>query len=227
MSDSAFADYYTEALLRALGVASDDPDIAKKTEAANGALVFALQLIESYLDRQLDYVADAVETFGPPPTQRALLRRYPVEVVSEVSYPPLGPWEGTTVPPAGYVADLPRGIVFVNGYGFGWFGYGWPAAILQVTFSGGYKPEAFPRDLLAVIMALAESLYPEILAGAIPTPSASPQIKRISVPDVGTVELLSEGDGGAAADVMGFGSIPASMIGVLDRYRAESIVGGA
>lgn len=219
-----FAEFYTPALLAMLGIKPDDPDLANKTTAATKSLDSALALIESYLDRWLEYKADQVETFGPPPQSRALLRRYPAESVSEVSFPAFGQWQGATIPSTAYGVDLRRGIVFVISWGFG--GWGWSGAVLQITYAGGFKNDAWPLDLLNVVLALAASLFPGVYETGAPVPApVSGDIKRITIPDAGAVEYQSQGDGGAGASVLGFGDIPASMIGVLDRYRAESAVG--
>lgn len=220
-----FAEFYTATLLKILDIPANDPDIAAKTAAATLSLDAALALAESYLDRWLEYKADQVETFGPPPQSRALLRRYPVEAISEVTYPAFGPWQGATVDATAYGADLKRGIVFVITWGFG--GWGWSGSVLQITYAGGFKNGAWPLDLLNVVLALAASLFPGVYeTGTVPIPGGvSSEIKRITIPDAGAVEYQNQGGEGAGADVLGFGDIPASMIGVLDRYRAESAVG--
>jgi len=213
----SFAEFYTDALLEILGVAPNDPDLANKEAAAEKALAFSMSLVESYLDRGLEYVADVVEVFTPP-VSRALVRRYPVEIVSEISWPPHGSMAGGTWPVESYRADLTRGIVYLGGY------YGWPVGQVSIKYSGGFKDGEYPDALLQALFALAASVYPGIYENGLPVPTLAPNIKRLSMPDVGTVEFNGGGgDGGLA--VMGYGEISAAHMGALDRYRAESIVG--
>jgi hypothetical protein len=197
-----------------MGVAPDDPDYAAKRTAAVGALDQGLALVESYLDRKLEYLATEHEEIGPERTTRFLLRRYPVESIIAVTV------AGAAFPESGYMVNKEAGILFVAGY---WSG--WPPS--SVDYAGGYKDDAWPADLLMVMMEFAASLWPAIYATGAPAPAeVSEPIQRISIPDVGTVEYAA-GTGNAATAILGFGQIPAASLAVLDRYRAASVIGGA
>ena len=213
----SFAEFYADDLLAILGVKPDDPDLAAKEAAAEKALAFAMSLVESYLDRGLEYVADEVEVFTPP-TSRALLRRYPVEAIDEIAWPPWGGYAGGTWPVETYRADLARGIVYLGNWG-------WAVGQVSIAYAGGYKEGEYPEPLLAALMALAASLYPGIYETGLPVPNLAPNIKQLTMPDVGTVEFNGAGGGDGGSAVMGYGEISSAHMGALDRYRAESIVG--
>ena len=209
-----FATYWAPELLEKIGVAPDDPDYAAKLLAAENSLAFVLSVTERYLDRRLEYKLDEVETFGPAPRKRLLLRRYPIEDVAEILI-------GTSILPLEQYAagfDGEAGVVYL----YGWAG--WPA---RITYSGGYKDEEWPPELLMVVMELAASAYPGFATAGVPILGGiEPPVKRVSVPDVGTIEYADNG-GSSSIDVLGFGVIPRSYGAVLERFRAASIVGGA
>lgn len=208
----SFAETFAPALLEELGVAPDDPDYAEKLEAAEKALTFTLSIVERYLDRKLEYLAAEVESFGPGPRKRLLLRRYPLEAVAEIMI------AAQVVPVDCYAADDEAGVVYL----YGWAG--WP---LKVTYAGGYKDDEWPPELLMVLMELAAAAYPGMLEAGVPVlGSIEPPVKRVSVPDVGTIEYADAGPS-SSIDVLGFGIIPQAYGAVLDRFRAASIVGGA
>lgn len=210
--DSGFAERYAQALLDMLGVAADDPDYPEKEAAAVVALSQSLALVESYLDRKLEYLADEVEEFSEPGGGALLLRRYPIEAVASVT------GEYWTAPASGYTVNKAAGVLTV----WGWLG--WPA--VTVRYAGGYKPAEWPLDLVNVILQLAASLWPSIYATGGPAPASSEgAVRRVTTPDAGTVEYF-EG-GGASSAVLGFGAIPQGYLAALDRYRAASVLGGA
>ena len=208
-----FAEHWAPALLAEIGVALDDPEYAEKLEAAEKSLVFVLSITERYLDRKLEYLAAEVETFGPAPRKRLLLRRYPIEAVAEIL---LG---ATPIPLDSYASgyDGEAGVLYLSGWA------GWP---VQVTYAGGYKDDEWPPELLMVEMELAASAYPGMLTAGVPVfAGLEPPVKRVSVPDVGTIEYADNG-GSGSIDRVGFGAMP-QLIAVLDRFRAASIVEGA
>lgn len=209
-----FAETWAPALLEEIGVALDDPDYAEKLTAAEKSLAFVLAVTERYLDRKLEYKVDEVQSFGPAPRQRLMVRRYPIEAISEVMI-------GTTALMLDQYAagfDEEAGVIYLTGWA------GWPA---RVTYAGGYHDDAWPPELLMVVMELAASVFPGISTAGVPVlASIEPPVKRVSVPDVGTVEYADNG-GGGSMDVLGFGVIPRAYSAVLDRFRAASIVGGA
>jgi hypothetical protein len=208
----SFAETWAPALLEELGVAPDDPEYSDKLVAAEKSIAFVLAVIERYLDRRLEYMAADVETFGPGPRKRLLVRRYPLEAVAEILV------GSTAVPLECFTADDEAGVIYL----YGWAG--WPA---KVTYAGGYKDDAWPPDLFMVVMELAASCYPGILTAGVPVLAGlEPPVKRISHPDVGTIEYADNG-GSSSISVLGFGIIPQAYGAVLDRFRAASIVGGA
>jgi hypothetical protein len=206
-----FATHYAPVLLVELGVPLDDPEYAEKLDAAEKALALTLAIVESYLDRKLEYLAGEVETFGPPPRKRFLLRRYPLEAIGEITV------DIIVIPAECYYADAEAGVVHFYGNA------AWPT---RFTYSGGYKDDAWPLDLLQVMMELAAAAYPGMLAPGVPVlAGVDAPVRRVSVPNVGTIEYAGEGAG--AIDVQGFGAISSTYTSVLSRYRAASIVGGA
>jgi len=209
-----FAETWAPALLEEIGIPTSDPDYAAKLASAEKSLVFVLAVTERYLDRKLEYLDGEVETFGPAPRRRLQLRRYPIEDVSEILI-------GTSaIPLEQYAAgfDGEAGVVYLTVWA------GWPA---RVTYAGGYPDDAWPPELLMVVMELAASVFPGISTAGVPVLGGiEPPVKRVSVPDVGTIEYADNG-GSGSMDVLGFGVIPRAYSAVLDRFRAASIVGGA
>jgi len=211
----SFAETYADQLLTMMGVDPADPDYAAKRTASVAALNQALALVEAYLDRKLEYLATEHEEFGPERVSRFLMRRYPVEAVATVTI------AGAPFPESGFAVNKEAGILYL-----GWWSFaGWPPS--SVDYAGGYKDDAWPPDLLMVMMEFAASLWPAIYTTGAPAPAevAAP-IEQITIPDVGTVRYAS-GTGNSATAILGFGQIPEATLAVLDRYRAASIIGGA
>jgi hypothetical protein len=207
----SFAETFAPVLLTELGVAADDPEIARKTAGAEQALELALVVVENYLDRKLEFLDPETETFGPGVLRRLLLRRYPVASVSSITV------QGIERPADSWFVDREAGILHL---------WGWAAWAIVVTYSGGFKDDEWPPDLLMVLLELAASLYPGVLEAGVPVLGAiEPAIRRISVPDVGTIEYADAGN--TSLSVLGFGVVPQAYLGVLNRYRAASAVGGA
>jgi len=208
----SFAETWAPALLEEIGIPLDDPDYAAKLVDAEKSLVFVLAVTERYLDRKLEYLDGEVETFGPAPRKRLQLRRYPLEAVLVITI------SGQEVPLDCFYADDEAGVLYL---------YGWTGWQARVTYAGGYPDDAWPPELLMVVMELAASVFPGISTAGVPVLGGiEAPVKRVSVPDVGTIEY-SDNSGSSSMDVLGFGVIPRAYSAVLDRFRAASIVGGA
>lgn len=186
-----------------LGIPANDPDLAAKTSAAQAALSLALEIVEIYLDRGLEFREDITEEIEWDHNSY-LVRRFPITKVHNFSHSS-----------DSYQVDKARGMVR---------GFGSVKEAVSITYDGGY--EMLPPPLHYVLLDIAASIYPTIYAagtsGAISTGQA---IKSISTPDVGTISYYE----GAAAAADGSGTPWAVISGshrmILDRYRAESVIG--
>lgn len=186
-----------------LKIAPDDPELAAKTLAAQAALTLALDTVELYLDRGLEFQKDITEEIEWDHNSY-LVRRFPIVKVHNFSHSS-----------DSYQVDKARGMV----RGFGSVKEG-----VSITYDGGY--EMIPPPIQYILFDVATTLYPTIYdagtSGAISTGQA---IKSISTPDVGTISYYE----GAAAAADGSGTPWAFISGahrmLLDRYRAESVIG--
>lgn len=164
------------------------------------ALSLALSVVEDYLDRRLEYKAETVTLFRNK-ENIYLLRRYPVEM--------LGTVDNGDITKA--KISKPHGILFFT-----------PSSDeFTLTYSGGYKE--LPPVIEMVLWQVFDTEYPGIANPGTVAPDTGRQISQISVPDVGTIKYESSGAAsGVSAD---FGILSASQAALLDRYRAESVVG--
>jgi hypothetical protein len=197
-----FPDWITSTLedfMDWLGVVPHDP------AAATRALTLALATVETWLDRELQ-VKERTETTDSACV--VLLRAWPVLYVVEMT----AGSAGTVIPPDQYRLDTRRGIITPGGLYW----------TTSVTYAGGLYP--FPADLEMALWTVAAALYPGAAsAGAANTGQA---VRRVTTPDVGTVEYASSGGGGGrSADMLLGGTLSPAIEATLARYRAESVVG--
>ena len=172
---------------------------------ASRALALALQSVETWLDRSLE-LAERTETHEA--ACAILLRAWPVASVSSVT----AGQAATVIPADQYRIDMRRGILAP--------GYYWSTT---VTYIGGLEP--FPPDLEMALWSIAAELYPGMAAAG--SAGTGQAVRRVTTPDVGTVEYASSGSSGEGrtSDRLLGGILSPAIEATLQRYRAESAVG--
>lgn len=174
-------------------------------EQLTAALELALVTVENWLDRPLEKMERTQEDFDAQCI--VLLRAWPVDSVASVTY------AGQAADVAQLALDKRTGRLGVPFY--------WGATV--TVYTGGFDP--MPRDLELVLWAVAAALLPASSSSA--GVDMSQEIRRVTTPDVGTVEYATASSSSdQAAQLLG-GAIPPQFESVLARYRAESVIGGA
>jgi hypothetical protein len=169
------------------------------------ALELALATVESWLDRPLELVERTQEDFDANCMVR--LRAWPVESVASVTY------AGQAADVAALALDKRTGRLGVPFY--------W--GTITTVYTGGFA--TMPRELELVLWSVAAALLPAASSSA--GVDMGQAVRRVTTPDVGTVEYATAtASEGQAAQFLG-GAAPPQFEAVLSRYRAESIVGGA
>ena len=170
------------------------------------ALDTALALAETYCNRRFMYASE-VATFHYPCSQSLQLNRYPLEQVVDIT--PVGQGAiGTDQ----YQAILGAGQI----KSLGWLS----AKQIDVVYAGGYK--VLPADLELALWMMFDEVWAGIPGGglAVGGVSSADVIKRITLPDVGSIDLdtgSSKNSGGGAAG----GLIPFGAAAILNLYRLE------
>jgi len=165
------------------------------------ALSLALSVVEDYLDRKLEYKADETATLFRNRENIYLLRRYPVESLISIDKGDL----------SNAKISKSHGILFLST----------AADEVELTYAGGYK--TLPPVIEMVLWQIFDAEYPGFANPGSVAPASGQVISSISVPDVGTIKYESSGSAsGISADL---GILTASQGALLDRYRAESVVG--
>lgn len=172
------------------------------------ALTVALSTVETWLDRELDLAERVQEHHGFVET--VLLHAWPVAAVTSIVQ---GAAPGDPVDLALVHTDKRTGRIRM------------PAlyALVTVTYTGGFA--TMPADLEFALWQIAAALYPAMKSAA--GAELGQAVSRISTPDVGTVEFRSSSSGGGATDALLGATLSPSIEAALQRYRAESVVGGA
>lgn len=175
-------------------------------EQLKAALELALATVENWLDRPLEKLERTQDDYDAQCV--VLLRAWPVESVASVTY------AGNSVADVAALALDKRTGRLVAPYYWG---------RITTVYTGGFDP--MPRDLELVLWAVAQALLPSTMSAA--GVSLAPAIRRVTTPDVGTVEYATAPASESQADQLLGGAVPAQFESVLARYRAESVIGGA
>lgn len=180
------------------------PDDATATRA----LTVALATVETWLDRELEQAERVQEHHGFVET--VLLRAWPVDSVASIVQ---GAAPGDVVDLALTHLDKRTGRLRM------------PAlyALVTVTYTGGFA--TMPADLEFALWQIAAALYPGMKSAA--GANSGAPIVRVSTPDVGTVEYRASSAAGQSADVILGATLSPAIESALQRYRAESVIGGA
>ena len=159
-----------------VGLPADD---SSKDPQIKGALNAALAIAENYCDRYFVWVENETARFYYEASKRYSLKRYPIEVVSEVvdsdgNFPE-------------YRVHHLMGRLELKNYNY--------AQELAITYTAGYR--VFPADLELALWGIFDATYASIDKAAsgegITSGNAAGygDISSISIPDVGTVSFAS------------------------------------
>lgn len=206
------------------------PDDAMRDEDLMTALDAALAAAESYCDRHFAKQADTQEVRQWPASRELLLRRYPIESLTNLR--PLPPHPGPALDPAPAPSSDPvsipsrwrmeakRGVVHL-------WASAEPLSIASgftIAYVGGYDP--LPADLEAALWMIFDSLWsttPGWGAAAGSQISAGGAVKSFAIDgmSIGYDTDATVGNAGAG-DAQAWGVLPARAVGILNFYRAES-----
>lgn len=171
------------------------------------ALELALATVETWLDRPLELAQRTQEDW--PTAGVVWLRAWPVDNVASVTS------NGQALELAYLVTDKRTGRIGLGGC------IGGPVV---TTYSGGFDP--MPADVQMALWLVAAAGLPGVISAA--GVDMGQAVRRVSSPDVGTVEYATAGAAGDAAGTAFLGdTLPPQVESLLARYRAESVVGGA
>jgi len=168
-----------------------------------GTLDTALAIVETYLDRKLEY---ATETIRVPYFRGDTIkvRRWPIDSVTAVTH---GYGSFTA-----FKVDYADGLILFN--------HAHAIDELSIEYSGGFTD--LPADLLFALWGVFDAVHAASSGGTATV--AAGTIESVTIPDVGTVRFAS-GASAASAGASSGGLIPAQYLALLDRYRNHAPIG--
>jgi hypothetical protein len=200
------------------------------------AMATALAVAESYCDRRF-LLDDDTQEFTSPIGPTLLMRRWPLESLTSLA--PLDPLPDPApdpVPvPATWRLDKKKGIVFIVGAAPWapnvqalaavpppWVMAGGSATGFVLSYRGGYDP--LPADLEAALWMTFDALWATTPGwGVAAGQQGSGPIKSFGIDGMRIdYDTQSAAGGGANSKAAARGILPATAIGILDFYRAES-----
>lgn len=172
------------------------------------ALDTALATAENYCQRGFEK-RDVVGELFAPARPWSHTWRWPLDTIAAVRF------EDQPLTVDNYRADMERGRLYVAG---AWSGE------LAIDYTGGLDPAAFPPDLELALWSIAAPMVAawQSVAGAPIAGGAG--TKRISQPDLGTIEFFEGGAGGGGAGGSASAFSPA-IEALLNPYRSAAGVG--
>lgn len=190
-----------------------EPDDDSKDEQLTAAYAQAVAIAEVYLDRQLARGA-VVEQFAPGEPV-IILRAWPVASITTISTS-LGAVDANL-----YWSTLPWGRLITRNGG------AWGASPITVSYVGGFVD--LPAPLEWAILQIFDTLWatdPEY-GGTVGGGSSGPDIQKITVNGVGSLDYGSTSTSGSAAGGQAdpWGMISADVADVLLRYANNAVVG--
>lgn len=202
-----------------------DPGDTSQDEDLERNLETTIAIIERYCSRGL-VLADVVETQEPIATRnpKLMLYRFPVKEVTAV--------EVESTPGADVWAAAPGWYVLKRQGALGW-GRGCfhvphacgEAAVVRVTYSGGYDADEWPADLVDAIMRAFYYRWNDSAGSGSATEAGGPRVKSASVDGL----MVTYGD--ASSAVSGYlsdAAIPPELVSVapmLEPYRDRLVSG--
>jgi hypothetical protein len=185
---------------------------ASKDAIIQQVLDMAEAVAESYTGRKFGETTETVKVI-PFKGYAIKVYRYPLTSVTSIT-------DSEAVQSfTKFHLDSNAGIIYLDG--------GAVSHELSVTYKGGYV--TFPLDLELALWDIFDAVWASVpgaglTIGSAATPTAP--IKSITVPDVGTVSYdNSAGASSASGAAAGGGYITPNAAFLLDKYRAESVIG--
>lgn len=175
-------------------------------DQATRALTLALATVETWLDRELELIERIQD--DAPVHGVIRLRAWPVESLTAITV------NGEALELTWVKLDKRTGHLVAPGCYY---------VSVTTTYTGGFDP--MPPDLELALWMVAAQLYPSTLSAA--GADMGQTVRRVTTPDVGTVEYSVGAAGETTADELLGGTVSPQVAGLLSRYRAESVVGGA
>lgn len=213
-----------------------EDDTAQDTNL-QAAMNVALAVAESYCDRRFMKQEDT-QDFTPPIGPTLLVRRWPLDSLTSLQpLPPFADPEPDPVPvPTQWRMDKKRGMVFIVGaapyipvpaaaagpMSTAPLSYPWgSAAGFTLTYTGGFDP--LPADLEAALWMTFDQVWASTPGYGLPagSQSGSGAVKSFGM-DGMRIDYDTQGATGAGSKAEARGLMPASAIGILDFYRAET-----
>jgi len=193
-----------------IGLAADDES---QDPAISAAIADVIGIAELYLDRALT-LGDYTEIFEAGDSV-LILRGWPVTAIASVTADDLPIDVGT------YRVNLPWGRISSRG------GEAWPQGPVTVTYTGGF--DDFPAPLEWALLQIFDIVWRNDPAygGVAGASSTGPDIQKVSVVGVGSIDYGSTSASGSASGGQAdpWGMIPADVADVLLRYANNSVIG--
>jgi hypothetical protein len=217
-----------------IGLAEGD---AAQDTSLEAAMDTALAVAESYCDRRF-LLEDDTQEFSEPIPATLLVRRWPLAKLTSLMpleplpEPPPDPVEI----PSTWRMDKKKGMVFIVGMppwitpvgmappaDFVWRS-GTPGRLgFVLAYTGGYDP--LPADLEAALWMTFDALWGSTPGWGVPAgqQGSSGPVKSFSIDGTRIdYDTQSAAGGGANSKAAARGILPATAIGILDFYRAET-----
>jgi hypothetical protein len=194
-------------------IAATDSDYAVKSKYVADSLQLALETIESYLDRKLEYGPETETIDAGISKTNWRLKRYPIDTIDTVSTGTIGD----------YYVNKAIGVVMGTIHGDAKTGF-------TMTYKGGFK--TIPQEIENVIWQMFDRIYVSKVNNATVDLNedgmSGLSVKSVAVPDVGTITLQADVLNTNSTHVIpaeNYGFIDPMMAQALSRYRASSICG--
>lgn len=227
-----------EAARARLGLADGD---TSQDAALTAAMSVALAAAEAYCDRAFMLMNDAAEEFAGPLGPVLTVRRWPlVALVSLQQLPPLPDPAPEPLPiPEGWRFNAQRGIVYLGAPPWRLAPVGSEPAPsgpivgsangFVLTYSGGYAPDKLPADLEAALWLVFDHAWATTPGwGLAAGDTASAPVRSFGIDGMSIAyEGAAAGGAGKGGAPAAWGLLPASAVGVLSFYRADSAALGA
>lgn len=178
-----------EDIKTALGIGDNTQDAVLAAGAA-----YATSLLEDYLNRRLPN-EERTEEFRDVCARKLWLSAYPVDSITSILV------NGTEIG----VDSLKLSALM--GFLYGGSGFYWDAESIEITYTGGYDPEAIPPALADVFLSLVKS-YTNRGAGS--GGGTVGMIKSVSIPEAVSVTFETS-TASSSTSVSGDSSVPADI----------------
>lgn len=175
-------------------------DVSKDTEI-DAAIVVAVELIETFLDRKLEFATE-VESFNFSGASLSLLR-YPIDSIASIA------GDGLNEPD--YSLDKKNGLIFFTDH----IGQ----KELTVTYDGGYN--VLPKPLEMAVISVFDNVYGAVFDQDYD--AGNDEIKTVKAGDLAITYERGTGYAGHTGNEATSRFLTADLIGMLQHYRRQSV----